>query len=159
MCVGEQSFGDLHVLAGVGRLVFDENAFSRHAHRDGDPGELIGFGLMPQPAPGACRPVRGGVRAESVRQCGDGRGAEEAVSDFPLTLPRASALSRRRRRRHSKRFLHVLDIGARVGDDVLRGRARFKDVPTAATDVVELLRHPRPVQPSNRRGQQHVGVH
>src|SRR5262245_31924923 len=63
---------------------------------------------------------------------------------------RAPALTRatsgaRRRRRDTERLLHVFDIRARVGDDVLVRRACFERVPAAVADVVELLRHARPL--------------
>ncbi len=36
------------VLAGVGGLVLEQDGIPRHAHRDGDPRELIGLRLAPQ---------------------------------------------------------------------------------------------------------------
>lgn len=48
MPLGEQLFGELHVLTGVCRPILDQDALARNAHGDSDGSELIRFELAPQ---------------------------------------------------------------------------------------------------------------
>ena len=53
----QQPFREQNVLARVRAAVFDEDSFLGHAHGDCDSRELIGLGLLPQPARDRSQPA------------------------------------------------------------------------------------------------------